>query len=206
MLGSLIENVEGVEENETISNKGEYLDELCATGWTFKAKRFQKTITNYSDIQMSRRNFDRRSARKDSWTSRSNDHFWFLFRIVFGANILQLHSLNLSRAKVFLPLVAIINFTDSRYNSQYEICWKFSELLSYYYEKSCKPSTEEQHSLPRKRKRLNYSSLQYIEGHQSAEDRYSVTVKNHYRSIYYEASDAIAQAIVTRFDPPNFKA
>ena len=75
MLGSLIENVEGVEENETISNKGEYLDELCATGWTFKAKRFQKTITNYSDIQMSRRNFDRRSARKDSWTSRSNDHF-----------------------------------------------------------------------------------------------------------------------------------
>ena len=78
--------------------------------------------------------------------------------------------------------------------------------MSYYYEKSCKPSTEEQHSLPRKRKRLNYSSLQYIEGHQSAEDRYSVTVKNHYRSIYYEASDAIAQAFVTRFDQPNFKA
>ena len=75
MLGSLIENGEGVEENETISNKGECLDELCATGWTFKAKRFQKTITNYSDIQMSRRNFDQRSARKDSWTSRSNDHF-----------------------------------------------------------------------------------------------------------------------------------
>ena len=31
MLGSLIESVEGVEEDETVNNKGESLDKLCTT-------------------------------------------------------------------------------------------------------------------------------------------------------------------------------
>ena len=33
MLGSLIKNVEGVEENETVSNKRKSLDKLYAMRW-----------------------------------------------------------------------------------------------------------------------------------------------------------------------------
>ena len=46
MLGSLIKNVEGVEENITVSNNRESLDKLCASLWTVKAMFFQTIITH----------------------------------------------------------------------------------------------------------------------------------------------------------------
>lgn len=52
MLGSLIENVEGVEENETVRNKGEILGRLCVTRWTVRARCFQKIITHYGSIRL----------------------------------------------------------------------------------------------------------------------------------------------------------
>ena len=51
MLDSLIEGVEGVEENETVNNKADSLDKLCATRWTVRARCFQKIITHDSSIQ-----------------------------------------------------------------------------------------------------------------------------------------------------------
>ena len=46
-----VENIEGVEENQTLSNKRESLDKLCATLWTIRARRFQKICTHYRSIQ-----------------------------------------------------------------------------------------------------------------------------------------------------------
>ena len=63
----------------------------------------------------------------------------------------------------------------------------------------------EQPSLPRKHKDTSYSILQFIAGYQSAEGYNPLTVECHYRSIYHERIDAIIQAIITRFDQPNFK-
>ena len=60
-------------------------------------------------------------------------------------------------------------------------------------------------TLPRKRKRPNYSILNYVEGHPSAEAHHPATVANHYRSLYYNAVDSIVQALMTRFDQPSFK-
>ena len=51
LLGLLIENFEGVEENKIISNKEKSLDKLCATRWTVRARCFRKFITHYSSIQ-----------------------------------------------------------------------------------------------------------------------------------------------------------
>ena len=64
----------------------------------------------------------------------------------------------------------------------------------------------EQPSLPRKRKRPNYSILQYVEGHQSAEGHHPLTVEDRCKSMYYEAIDAILQAIMKGFDQSSFKA
>ena len=57
-------------------------------------------------------------------------------------------------------------------------------LQNYYHtivKKAVKPPQIQQLSLPRKRKRPNYSILQYIEGHQSAESHYLLTVEDRYR-------------------------
>ena len=51
MLGSLIENVLGVKENETVCHKEESLNKLCATCWRVRARCLQKIITHYSSIQ-----------------------------------------------------------------------------------------------------------------------------------------------------------
>ena len=71
ILGSLIEIVEGVKENETVSNKGESMDKFCATRWTLSSK-----IITQSSIQQLREKclaetLTRNVALKDSWTSRS---------------------------------------------------------------------------------------------------------------------------------------
>ena len=51
ILGSLIQNNEGVEKNETVGKKSESLDNLCATRWTVKARCFQNIITHHSCLQ-----------------------------------------------------------------------------------------------------------------------------------------------------------
>ena len=48
MLGSLIDNVEGVEETDS---KGASLDKLCETRWTVRANCFQKIIDQCSSLQ-----------------------------------------------------------------------------------------------------------------------------------------------------------
>ena len=48
MLGSLTDNVEGVEETDS---KGASLDKLCETRWTVRANCFQKIIDQYSSLQ-----------------------------------------------------------------------------------------------------------------------------------------------------------
>ena len=64
----------------------------------------------------------------------------------------------------------------------------------------------EHSTLPRKRKRPNYSILNYVEGHPSAEGHHPATVEDHYRSLYYNVVDSIVQALMTRFDQPSLKA
>ena len=63
----------------------------------------------------------------------------------------------------------------------------------------------EQPTLPRKRKRPNYSILTYVEGHLSAESHHPVTVEDYHRPLYFEATDSIVQAVVSHFEQPSFK-
>ena len=61
--------------------------------------------------------------------------------------------------------------------------------------------------LPRKRKKPNYSILQYVEGNpRPTEDVYHPeNAYDHLKQIYFEALDAIVNAINDRFDQPAFE-
>ena len=49
MLGSLIENVEGLEESQ--EGKGDSLDKMPVTRWTVRANCFKKIIDHYNSLQ-----------------------------------------------------------------------------------------------------------------------------------------------------------
>ena len=61
--------------------------------------------------------------------------------------------------------------------------------------------------LPRKRKKPNYSILQYVEGNPkpTGEAYHPENAYDHFKQIYFEALDAIVNAINDRFDQPAFE-
>ena len=78
-----------------------------------------------------------------------------------------------------------------------------------FYEK-IKTSTskiDEVPMLPRKRKKPNYSILQYVEGNPkpTGEAYHPENAYDHFKQIYFEALDAIVNTINDRFDQPAFE-
>ena len=64
----------------------------------------------------------------------------------------------------------------------------------------------EEPTLPRKRKRPNYSILTYIEGHENGkEDYHPNSPVDHFKQIYFDALDNIINAIKDRFDQPGYQ-
>ena len=61
--------------------------------------------------------------------------------------------------------------------------------------------------LPRKRKKPNYSILQYVEGNPkpTGEAYHPENAYDHFKQIYFEALDAIVNTINDRFDQPAFE-
>ena len=61
--------------------------------------------------------------------------------------------------------------------------------------------------LPRKRKKPNYSILQYVEGNPkpTGEAYHPENAYDHFKQIYFEALDTIVNAINDRFDQPAFE-
>ena len=61
--------------------------------------------------------------------------------------------------------------------------------------------------LPRKRKKPNYSILQYVEGNPkpTGEAYHPENAYDYFKQIYFEALDAIVNAINDRFDQPAFE-
>ena len=158
---------------------------------------------HYSLGKVSHRNFDQRSALKYSWMSRSNGNFWFLFWIVTRVAFYNLTE-NLSKSLQSKNLSTLSNHRLTLLTRdtlvQYEMWWEFSELLSYHCVKSCRASTDWTNLFNQKSWRPKYSILLYIEGHKSTKDHHPLTPEDHYRTIYYEAADAIIQTIMTQFE------
>ena len=64
----------------------------------------------------------------------------------------------------------------------------------------------EEPKLQRKRNRLDYSILQYMEGYgQGAPANHPQRVDDHYRILYYEAIDVVVAAIKDRFNQHSYK-
>ena len=214
MLGSLIDNVEGVEETDKGDSKGASLDKLCATRWTVRANCFQKIIDRYSSLQQLWEACLEESLTRDV-RSRiigcqcQMKTFAFFFGLCLGQRLYSLTD-NLSKALQNEKLSAVSGHRIALLTKDTLINMRNEESFKMFFgvilKKAANHPQIEHPTVPRKRSRPNYSILNYVEGHPSAEGHYPATVEDHYRSLYYDAVDDIIQAHMTRFDQPSFKA
>ena len=80
------------------------------------------------------------------------------------------------------------------------------ELFFQYVKKRAEKLPVDETKLKHKRKKPNYSIIQFISGQESSSASYhSETVDDEFRQIFFEALDHIISAIQDRFDQPSFQ-
>ena len=211
MLGSLIENVEGLEESQ--EGKRDLLDKMSVTRWTVRANCFKKIIDHYNSLQQLwedclQENLTRDARSRIIGCQAQMKTFSFLFGLCLGQR-LYCHTDNLSKAlqnqnrlAVSGHILALLT-EETLENMRNETSFKlFFDLVV---KKAADIPKIDDPALPRKRNRPNCSILSYVDGHKSAEAHHPTTVEEHYSELYYDAIDNIKQAIMTRFNQPSFK-
>ena len=211
MLGSLTENVEGLEESQ--EGKGDSLDKMSVTQWTVRANWFKKIIDHYNSLQQLWEDCLQENLTKDVrfriiGCQAQMKTFSFLFGLCLGQS-LYCHTDNLSKAFQNQNMSAVSGHRlallteETLENMRNETSFKlFFDLVV---KKAADIPKLDGPALPRKRNRPNYSILSYVDGHKSAEAHHPTTVEEHYTELYYDAIDNIKQAIMTRFNQPSFK-
>ena len=93
MLGSLIENVEGLEEGQ--EGKGDSLDKMSVTRWTVRANCFKKIINHYNSLLFTRalgglfsRKSHKRCAFQNYWLSSTNENVFLFVWLMLGPKAL----------------------------------------------------------------------------------------------------------------------
>ena len=211
ILGSLIENAEGLEESQ--DGKGDSLDKMSVTRWTVRANCFKKILDHYNSLQQLwedclQENLTRDVRSRIISCQTQMKTFSFLFCLCLGQR-LYCHTDNLSKALQTKNMSAVSGHRlallteETLENMRNEISLKlFFDLVV---KKAADIPKIDDPALPRKHNRPNYSILSYVDGHKSAEAHHPTTVEEHYSELYYEAIDNIKQAIMTRFNQPSFK-
>ena len=63
--------------------------------------------------------------------------------------------------------------------------------------------------LPKKRRKANYSNLQYVSGYENLGTNNGAfnpfSIDDHYKFIYFETLDAVIVAVTDRFEQPSYK-
>ena len=211
MLGSLTENVEGLEESQ--EGKGDSLDKMSVTRWTVRANCFKKIIDHYNSLQQLwedclQENVTRDVRSRIIGCQAQMKTFSFLFGLCLGQRLYS-HTDNLSKALQNENMSAVSGHRlallteETLENMRNETSFKlFFDLVV---KKAADIPKIDDPALPRKRNRPNYSLLSYVDGYKSTEAHHSTTVEEHYSELYYDAIDNIKQAIMTRFNQPSFK-
>ena len=180
MLGSLINNVECIEKTD---NKGASLDKFCETRWTVRANCSQKVIDQYSCLQQLWEACLVGSLTRDMRSriigcQGQMKTFAFFFGLFLGKDFTasQIICPKPSRVKSILALLTKDTLNNMRNEESFEM------FYGVILKKAANHSQIEHPTLPRKHKLPNFSILNYVEGHPSAEGHHA-TVEDHYRSL-----------------------
>ena len=212
LLGSINESIErGEEEFEPIKK----LTKLSMTRWTVRAECMKRIIDNYQSLlklweECLEERLDQETRARILGCKNQMESFKFFFGLNLSHKLYAMTD-NLSKALQGTKMSAIkgkksadlvvATLKDIRQEKHFE---SFFGTV-----KRAAESTKEigQPDLPRKRKRPNYSILQYVTGYEGpASNAYHPeTAAEYFKQMYFEALDAIVNAIKDRFEQPALK-
>ena len=213
MLGAIMENIEG--EFEELRSGYQKLDKLCVTRWTVRAKCFKKILENYQALlelweQSFAEQLDSDTKARIIGCKSQMESFKFYFGLMLSQRLysitdnlsktLQKEKMSALKGKELADLT-VKTFEGMRNERDFNLFYEKTKSSASKIEAVSTPT------VPRKRKRPNYSILLYVTGNPeaTAPHYHPETPYDHYKPIYFEALDSIVAAIKERFDQPAFK-
>lgn len=213
MLGAIMENIEG--EFEELRPGYQKLDKLCATRWTVRSKCFKKILENYQALlelwdQSLAEQLDSDTKARIIGCKSQMESFKFYFGLMLSQRLysitdnlsktLQKEKMSALKGKELADLT-VKTFEGMRNERDFNLFYEKTKSSASKIEAVSAPT------VPRKRKRPNYSILLYVTGNPeaTAPHYHPQTPYDHYKPIYFEALDSIVAAIKERFDQRAFK-
>jgi hypothetical protein len=212
LLRNINESIErGEEEFEPIKK----LTKLSLTRWTVRAECMKRIIGNYQSLlhlwdECLEEKLDQETRARILGCKNQMESFKFFFGLNLSYKLYAMTD-NLSKSLQATKMSAI----KGRKSADLVITTlkdirKDNHFQSFFttVQKAANSTKEiDQPSLPRKRKRPNYSILQYVTGYEGpASNAYHPeTTEEYFKQMYFEALDAIVNAMEDRFEQPALK-
>ena len=210
LLGNISENIEK-EESDSFKK----LQKLSTTRWTVRAECMKRIIDNYEPLlqlweQCLEEKLDQDTKARIIGCKSQMESFYFFFGLNLSYKLysmtdnpsrtLQSSRMPAIKGKKCADLV-VETLKDMRKDEDFQAFYEVTEAASNSLNQLGKPT------LPRKRKKPNYSILQYVTSYEGPESNayYPETPNAYFKPMYFQALDAIINAINDRFEQPALK-
>ena len=179
---------------------------LCPTRWTVRAASIQSVLDNHEVLlrvweESKSSSIDSEIRARIIGVETQMESFDFLFGLLLASLLLR-HSDNLSKSLQHESLSAAEGQHIAKLTLDVLKSLRNDEQFTLFYEKAINYQNKlgvNPPALPRKRRVPQRLEIGTSEGYHPS------SLKDHYRTIYYEALDLVVEGIKDRFDPPGYQ-
>ena len=211
LLGNINDNIEkGQEDVEQIKK----LTKLSTTRWTVRAKCMKRILDNYQSLMQMweeclEERLDQETGARIIGCKSQMESFYFFFGLNLPHNLyamtdylsksLQATKMSAIKGRKSADLV-ITTLKDIRKDYQFQLFYDAVKKAANSIKGIAQPA------MPRKRKRPNYSIIQYVVGYEGpASNAHYPETTEYFKQMYFEALDAVVNAVEDHFEQPALK-
>ena len=212
LLGNINDNIEkGQEDVEQIKK----LTKLSTTRWTVRAKCMKRILDNYQSLmqlweECLEEKLDQETSARIIGCKSQMESFYFFFGLNLSRKLyvmtdnlsksLQATKMSAIKGRKSADLV-ITTLKDIRKDDQSQLFYDAVKKAANSIKGIGQPA------MPRKRKRPSYSIIQYVVGYEgpASNAHYPETTEKYFKQMYFEALDAVVNAMEDHFVQPALK-
>ena len=212
LRGNINDNIEkGQEDVEQIKK----LTKLSTTRWTVRAKCMKRILDNYQSLmqlweECLEERLDQETRARIICCKSQMESFYFFFGLNLSHKLYPMTD-NLSKSLQATKMSAIkgrksadlviTTLKDIRKDDQFQLFYDADKKAANSIKRIAQPA------VPRKRKRPNYSIIQYVVGYEgpASNAHYPETTEKYFKQMYFEALDAVVNAMEDHFEQPALK-